>query len=169
VFIILQHSIIKSLLIIPIFFLSVALNNYYYLSIIIYSLSLIILFDLTIYKKLPIPLIIFGLSSAMLDAYNNNIIGITFLSAILASHILKFFLIIINYTNYLNVYRVQAFAFFFISFNTIFVILKKIICKNDITIFSTLTAPIIIICMYCYINYKRQKNNRYLYQTTKYD
>ncbi len=145
------------------------LNNYYYLSVIIYSLSLIIFFDLTVCKKLSLSFITFGLSSIMLDAYNNNIIGITFLSVILAFHILKFFLVIINYTNYLNVYRVQAFSIFFITFNTIFVILKKIVCKNEVTIFSTAIIPLMIISLYYYINYRKQKNNRYLYQAIKYD
>ncbi len=146
---------ISVLWIIPITFLSISLSRYYNLSIIVFQLSLIIFFNLS--KKNFFSFFIFFISSILLDAYSNNMIGVTFLSLMISFDALKIFLIIINHQNYLVTYPVQSFAIFVFVFNIALILLNLILSKAVVLILPVFITCLVIISIYFYLTYKKNK------------
>jgi len=84
-------------------------------------------------------------------------IGVTFLSLMIAFDILKIFLIIINHQNYLATYPVRSFAIFVIVFNIASILLNLILSKATVLIFPVFITGLVIISIYFYITYKKNK------------
>ncbi len=136
---------------------SVISSFYHYISIILFGFAIIMFFRINLVKNSKQANITFAIFTIIFDAYNDNVIGMTFLCLLISYDLFKLFLTILNNPNYASRHPLICFVLFITFFTIIYTLFSLALHKRNTSIFFCVLNPIILSVAYFILLYNEKK------------